>query len=154
MARRIAVLIGVVAAVIAGLVALPTPAQAADRNGVCETGELCLWQNTGFRAGRYDAFYSVAYMKDRSYVAACSTGCSLNESVSSLANYDRVHWVRLFEHANYSGLYFWRDHYTTTNDLDRAYDLTIDRDENGRPWNDRFSSFCFVSPQGPSPRCR
>ena len=116
---------------------------AATRNGVCESGELCMWQHPDLRGGRYDTLSTTANFNQWSFVAACTSDCSLHDNVSSLRNYDTQNAVRLFEHENYRGLYFWRQK-ANSGQSDEALNLTLDRDQNGDDWDDRFDSFCFV----------
>lgn len=153
MKRRMIAFLGALALMVSGLLTVSTPAQAASRDGVCESGELCMWQSVDFRGGRYDTASTTANFPSVSYVAACTSGCLLENTVSSLRNYDAVNPVRLFDHANYQGLYFWRQK-AWSGDSDQAQNLTLDRDANGRDWNDRFSSFCFVWAGQPVARCR
>lgn len=152
MRRRMMAFLGALALIISGLLTVATPAQAVSRDGVCDSGELCMWQAVDFRGGRYDTASTTANFQSLSYVAACS-GCALDNTVSSLINRDAVHPVRLFDHANYQGLYFWRQK-AWSGDSDQAQNLTLDRDQNGDDWNDRFSSFCFVYAGQSIARCR
>ncbi|WP_405100791.1 peptidase inhibitor family I36 protein [Micromonospora sp. NBC_01412] len=154
MKRQILAFFGALALAASGLLAVAGPAQAStSRNGVCESGELCMWQNNDLRGGRYDTAATTADFRQWTFVAACTSDCSLQDNVSSLRNYDPVNPVRLFEHENFRGLYFWRQK-ANSGQSDEALNLTLDRDQNGNNWNDRFSSFCFVWAGQPQTRCR
>lgn len=155
MRQRIAALLGVFAVAIAGLVALAFPAQAANQNGHCETGEMCMWQNTWHAAGVFDSFYSVPNLNTKAFVRNCVDDCSVNDNVSSLRNYDAGKYVRSWEHANYSGGLFTRKWANAADELDAAMDLTIDKfASTSTPVNDRISSFCFVYETSPIQQCR
>ncbi len=154
MRQRIAALLGTFAVAIAGLIAFSVPAQAANENGHCETGEMCMWQNTWHSAGVYDSFYSIPNLITKAFVRNCVADCIVNEKVSSLRNYDAGKYVRTWEHANYSGGLFTRKWANGPDELDAAMDLTIDKFSNGLVVNDRITSFCFVYETSPIRQCR
>lgn len=152
MKRRITAYVGTVVLAVVGLVAMAGVAQATERDGVCERGELCMWQHNDRRGGGYDAYNSIPDFRRWSFVRGCESDCSLDNNVTSLQNYDPTNSVRLFEHENMRGLYFWRQK-ANAGTSDEAMNLTLDRDQNGDDWNDRFGSFCFVYDGSPYARC-
>lgn len=157
MARRFVAVLGALAMTLLGFIGTAGSAHAyVSNNGRCESGEVCMWQNADFLGGRYDTgnsttnFNTVVY-----YSGTCTSNCTLNDTVSSLKNYDAGHAVKFFEHANYGGSYFVRKAANSSNDLDQAQNLTLDRFMNSNlVVNDQISSFCFVWDRHPSTRCR
>ena len=88
------------------------------------------------------------------YRGTCTANCTLNDTVSSLKNYDAGKKVRFFEHASMGGAYFNARGIEQRHD-DQAQNLTLDRLTDGQVANDKFSSFCFVYAGNPiSARCR
>lgn len=156
MKQRIAALLGAFAVMVGGFIALSAPAQATTENGHCETGEFCMWQNTWHSAGVYDSDLRRSDLRVESWIRNCQGGeCSVNNNASSLRNYDTHHYVRTWEHANYSGGLFTRKWANAADELDAAMDLTIDRFAGTNlAVNDQISSFCFVYASHPSTQCR
>jgi hypothetical protein len=157
MVRRFVAILGALAVTLVGFVGIAGSAHAyVSNNGRCESGEVCMWQNADFLGGRYDTgnsttnFNTVVY-----YRGTCTSNCTLNDTVSSLKNYDAGKKVRFFEHASMGGAYFNRAAANSSNNNDQAQNLTLDRLTNGAVANDQFSSFCFVYAGNPiSTRCR
>jgi Peptidase inhibitor family I36 len=142
---------GLVAALLMGLGLAAVQVQtatAANRDGICQSGEICLWQAVDYRGGRDDFYYAEDNYLGLVFIAACSSNCSLNDQVSSLQNRDAGKYIRFYTAATGTGYRFQRAPYGTYGSA--AQNLTLDKDPDGVPYNDRFSSHCFVYSADPS----
>ncbi|MFE5211265.1 peptidase inhibitor family I36 protein [Streptomyces sp. NPDC056600] len=88
----------------AGLgLALSTPAAAADRDGSCNTGELCYYFNTGYAGSRSDFFYNDANLADNTYL---STGNGKGQVVKNNAaggfNFETYLHVSIWYNSNFN----------------------------------------------------
>ncbi len=156
MVRRFVAVLGALAMSLVGFVGIAGSAHAyVSNNGRCESGEVCFWQAADFLGGRYDTGNSTTNFNTVTYYrGTCTANCTLNDTVSSLKNYDAGKKVRFFEHASMGGAYFNRAA-SNSGTTDQAQNLTLDRLTDGQVANDKFSSFCFVYAGNPiSARCR
>jgi hypothetical protein len=156
MLKRFVAILGTFVVSLVGFAAVAGSAHAASENGRCEAGEVCMWQHASFTGGRYDTFNTTANFNTEAYYSGtCTENCTLNDTVSSVRNYDSGKAVKFFEHASYGGAYFVRKAANSSN-TDEALNLAIDRmTPTGITANDQFSSFCFVYSSSPvSQRCR
>lgn len=78
-----------------------------ENNGICDTGEVCFYSQSGYSGYMRDTFYSAASWRSLYYH---STNISLysgadgdSNNVSSAANWDTVNTVRVYYNSNYSG---------------------------------------------------
>jgi hypothetical protein len=97
--RRTLAVLAASGAVIAGSVLVNSPAGATGKNGVCESGELCLYYLQNFNPPVFDLFVSDP---DFSNDVFPGTHISADNNTESAWNHDVFRW-HVFTGANYSG---------------------------------------------------
>ncbi len=95
--RRILVhsLVGGIA-LVASLFAGTSPAAAAD--GVCHTGDMCTWEDSGYSGGFYDFPGSDSSFSNNNFYV---TGNVVNDRITSLHNYDATCTANMWGNYNY-----------------------------------------------------
>ncbi|GAA2427059.1 peptidase inhibitor family I36 protein [Streptomyces glaucus] len=104
MAKRFSAALLAAVTTAAGLgLALAAPASAADRDGVCNTGELCYFFNSDYQGSRSDFFYNDANLVDNKFL---STGAGQGQVVKNNAaggfNYETSLAVTVWYNSNYN----------------------------------------------------
>jgi hypothetical protein len=84
------------AGVVAAGVGLAAPAHATSFNGVCETGEVCLWVDSNYGGPVFDDYNSLGYYPGNYFV---NSSIGLNDNASSSANYDASNYCRMYVNA-------------------------------------------------------
>ncbi len=74
-------------------VAFGAPAHATSFNGVCETGEVCLWVDSSFNGPVFDDYNSLAFYPGHYFV---NSNIGLNDNASSSAKYDASNYCRMY----------------------------------------------------------
>jgi hypothetical protein len=98
--RRTAVTGTVALAATAGLVGLAAPASAeVGKNGVCETGDLCLYFQTQQRGPVFDLFSADANFNPETFPG---TQIAANNNTRSYRNRDNFYW-RVYDGPNFTG---------------------------------------------------
>ncbi|WP_192580224.1 peptidase inhibitor family I36 protein [Micromonospora sp. ALFpr18c] len=77
-----------------------TPALATSHNGSCETGEVCLYNNSSYSGDHDDNYDNDANYQGNTYY---NSSTSLNDTVSSAENNAAWQDVHLHSAANYVG---------------------------------------------------
>ncbi|MFI7341795.1 peptidase inhibitor family I36 protein [Streptomyces sp. NPDC050085] len=101
-ARRIA--IASIALVLSLMGAAGTANAATHDNGVCESGEMCLWYNSYYKGGVWDSYWS-----DAEYTSADvfhGTGGQINNNSASVRNRDATHNTIHYQYYNWTGWAF------------------------------------------------
>jgi hypothetical protein len=80
-------------------VASAPSASAADQDGYCNIDEWCGYRAIDFAGGIWDTHYAVGNFMGFTYVKGCSSGCGVNDTVSSMKNQDDVYSVRVYDYA-------------------------------------------------------
>lgn len=118
------------------LVATTAPlAEATTRNGTCETGEACVWEDDGKEGGIFDAFYYASDYSDWNYIGRDR---SLDNSVSSVQNRDTGKALWMYQHARGGGI--------RNSTAIGAYDSDLGNDG----FEDRASSHCWNYSNAPT----
>jgi hypothetical protein len=73
-----------------GLAAAATPSVAAAGNGVCESGEFCLWYNPNYANGIWDMYASDSNLHDNRFIGNSSQVVGNNSA--SAKNRDSYRW--------------------------------------------------------------
>jgi hypothetical protein len=84
----------------AGLVGTATSASAAERDGVCEAAEFCLYFTQGFGEPLFDLFVDDADFGDDFFPGEPSL--PVNDNTRSYSNQDTFVW-RVFDEPNFAG---------------------------------------------------
>jgi hypothetical protein len=80
-----------------------SPATAANMNGLCELGEVCVYQHIFGGGFHLDYDYDDAdFRNDRFW----RTGTSVDNQVSSVGSWDPIHLGHFYRHPGYSGHLF------------------------------------------------
>lgn len=102
--RKLLVAAAFSAASIAGFAA--TPAGAGEYNGVCESGEFCLWYNPNFSNGIFDMYYSDSNLHDNRFIG--NSGQIVGNNSASAWNNDSLRWY-VCDGTGYTGCTGWYD---------------------------------------------
>ncbi|MGW9130409.1 peptidase inhibitor family I36 protein [Streptomyces sp. NPDC055681] len=96
------------AAAVAGMsiAGLAAPASATEHNGVCETGEFCLWYNPNYANGIWDMYYADLNLNDNYFIGNSSQRVGNNSA--SAKNRDSLRWYVYFG-TNKTGTSGWYD---------------------------------------------
>lgn len=102
--RRVAAV--AISLVAAGMFAATSgaPASAADYDGNCETGEVCLWYLVGYQGASADFYNSVSNYNNWHFYNSPLWLANNTESAKNRASYSCVDF---FDNANYSGAIAW-----------------------------------------------
>lgn len=124
-----AAFLGVTLSAMAALVVSLSPAaSAANYDGVCDSGEVCLWEHMDYHGAFADFYYDNSDYAPWYYWSAF---VPLNDTVSSLQNHAIWYDVQECQDANYGG--GWVRYWPGQN---VAF--------VGATWNDMFSSHRFI----------
>ncbi|MEN3609170.1 peptidase inhibitor family I36 protein [Plantactinospora sp. ZYX-F-223] len=77
-----------------------TPAFAASHNGVCESGEICVYNNSGYTGAHDDDYDDDSNYQGQTYY---NSTVGLNDTVTSARNNAAFQDVHLHSAANYVG---------------------------------------------------
>src|SRR5262245_17712726 len=97
----------VTAAALAGLASVaiaPGTAQAANNDGVINSGEFVQWYLSGFNGSFYDEFFGLTNYNGKTFRSAgTGFGASVANNSESVANYDAGFRVTFYTATNWSG---------------------------------------------------
>ncbi|MFJ6618374.1 peptidase inhibitor family I36 protein [Kitasatospora sp. NPDC091335] len=127
-----------VAAVAASVALMAAPAHAAERDSVCNTGEVCLWADWNWTGAMLDTNYSTKYLGS----VTMNDGYSANDRASSTKNYDNANTVYFYEHEGYAGGKM------AEGPGSIRQNLASNSFSSGAGANDNIGSFCFSSNSG------
>jgi len=84
---------------------VPKAADAAGIDGVCASGEMCAWKNSGAGGPIFDNPNSVTNYSYFNFWASCGTwGCSnVNDEISSVKNRGTQCPMTMFKNSGYTG---------------------------------------------------
>jgi hypothetical protein len=99
--------LAVTAAALIGLATVaiaPTAAQAANNDGVINSGEFVQWYFSRFNGSFYDEFYGITNYNGKTFRSSGSGfGASVANNSESVANYDSTFRVTFYTATNWSG---------------------------------------------------
>jgi hypothetical protein len=97
--RRTAVTGTVALAATAGLIGLAAPASAAEKDGVCESGEACLYYLQSYGGPLFDMYYADSDFSDDVFPG---DGRAVDNNTRSYWNRDNFYW-RVYDGADSTG---------------------------------------------------
>jgi hypothetical protein len=118
-------------------VAPSAPASAADYNGQCESGEVCLWYYTGYNGAMADFYNNVSNYNNWHFYNSIFWLANNTESVKNRARYS---CVELYDNANYSGALRLLFSHGESGNLDNARNKT----ESHRFLGNNFPNACQI----------
>ncbi|MEV4662512.1 peptidase inhibitor family I36 protein [Micromonospora echinofusca] len=109
------------------LAVAPPAAHAGNMNGVCESGEFCVWFYAGYSGAIADMAYNEPNYSGKTFY---NSSTSRNDNVRSAKEKAVTSVACMYENANYSG------HIIFNNMLSEQSDFGV--------WNDKASSSRFI----------
>lgn len=137
MSKRIAAaLLSTAAALGLGSLALAAPASAADRDGVCNTGEVCYFFNSNFGGSRSDFFGNDANLQDNNFLSSGSgQGQTVKNNAAGGRGLDATYNVTVWFNSNYNnGTYTGRSDTLPTNYGDPQFDNVYNENASHSWW--------------------
>ncbi|WP_052499189.1 peptidase inhibitor family I36 protein [Streptomyces vietnamensis] len=136
MSKRIsAALLSTVAAVGLGLT-LAAPANAADRDGACNTGELCYYFNSNFGGSLSDFYGNDPNLVDDAFLSSGNgQGQSVKNNAAGAKNIDPSHNVTVWYNRDYNfGTYSGRSDTLPANSQDGVFDNVYNQNASHSWW--------------------
>ncbi|WP_409470226.1 hypothetical protein [Streptomyces sp. HC307] len=119
---------GIMTATVAMVVGMSSSASAAQFNGICETKEVCIYQNTYLGGGWIDHQYADPNYINNTYTGGGVPDVGTNDRTSSIDSWDTNWKVRFFTNSYYGGSRQTVAEYARLNTVE---------------YNDAYSSHCW-----------
>ena len=128
--KKLLAAVAATVAITAGTLAVTTGPAAAVRDGTCDAGDVCLWDNYPGGGGGFVAYDgAVENYGNQIWYGFYNT---IDNAVSGLGNHGRSKYIRAFKNAGYSGAYH--------NYPNNSVDYIVGENSAGVYFNNTFSS--------------